>query len=260
MEKNNEWVEDRLAKLNPDSEWQPHVPAALARFEGRRSQTRFIGRWPRMVSVAGVAAVCILIFPAPRAAAQRALAPCVDACQNLVLNHEDIHEHFFQFAMAFHHFLGLSSPAMIGENKRRAAPDFLLTDATGASFRLSDYKGKVVLLNFWASWCEPCKTEIPWFVELQRTRANQGFAVIGISLDEDGWKAVRPLMESAKVNYRVAIGDDALVQKFGGVESLPETLLIDREGRIAVRHVGIANKVQYAVDIDYILGKGHGTT
>jgi len=260
MEENNRWVEDRMAKLNPEGEWQPQVTTALSRFEGRRAQERFIGRWPRMLSVVAVAAICVLTFPAPRAFAQKVLAPCVDACENLVLNHQDIHEFFYQFALGFHHLLGLSSPAMKAENKRIAAPDFLLTDATGASFRLSDYRGKVVLLNFWASWCDPCKTEIPWFVELQRTRASQGFAVIGVSLDKDGWKTVRPLLESGKVNYRVAIGDDALAQKYGGIDSLPETLLIDREGRIAAKHVGIASKIQYVVDIDYALGKSHGTT
>ena len=259
MEKNNEWVEDRLAKLNPEAEWQPHVPAALARFEGRRAQRRFIGRWPRIVSVAVVAAVCIVIFPAPRAAAQRALAPCVDACQNMVLNHEDLHQHLYMFALAFHRWLGLDPPAVIAEKYRPTAPDFQLADATGASFRLSDYRGKVVVLSFWASWCDPCRAEIPRLIELQRTRANEGLAVVAISLDEDGWKAVRPLLTSEKINYRVAIGDDALAKKYGGVDALPETFVIDREGRIAAKHVGVG-KLERGIEIDYVLGRTQGTT
>jgi peroxiredoxin len=253
MEQNNEWVDDRLAKLNPESEWQPHVSGALARLEGRRAKERFIGRWPRVLSAAAVAVVCLLTFPQPRALAQRVIAPCVDACENLVLHPEDLHAHLYQLFLSFHRLIGIEPPATIAEGHRLTAPDFQLADATGASFRLSDYKGKVVLLSFWASWCEPCRAEIPQFVELQRSRGNRGFAVVAISLDKDGWKAVRPLIEAGKVNYRVAIGDDELVQKYGGVDALPETLLIDREGRIAARHVGIA-KLKHAVEIDRVLG------
>jgi peroxiredoxin len=252
MEENKQWVDDRLAKLTPEEEWQPHVTTALARFESRRGRKQFIGRWPGILSVAAIAAICLLTFPQPRAFAQRILAPCVDGCENMV-NVEEIHAHLYQLALAFHRLLGLNPPAVIAENNRRAAPDFLLTDANGASFRLSDYKGKVVVLTFWSSGCDLCREQIPKLVELQRTRTNRGFAVIAISVDKDGWKAVRPLLESGKVNYRVAIGDDGLAQKYGSAESLPKTLLIDREGRIAARHVGIG-KLERAMEIDMVLG------
>ncbi len=258
MEQNNDWVDDRLAKLNPETEWQPQVTTALARFEGRRAQDRFFPRSSRTLSVIAVALVCMLTFPQPRAFAQRVLAPCVEACQNLVLNHtgvssEDFHAHIYQLMLSFHNFLGLNPPAVIAEGYRKAAPDFQLTDAKGASFRLSDYKGRVVVLSFWASWCKPCREEIPQFIELQRSRGNRGLAVVAISLDEDGWKAVRPLIESEKVNYRVAVGDDALAQKFGGVEALPVNMVIDREGRIAAKHLG-SGKLERALEIDRILG------
>ena len=74
------------------------------------------------------------------------------------------------------------------------APDFALTDAAGKTVRLSDYRGKVVLLNFWATWCEPCKAEVPWFVDLQKTYTDD-LVVLGVSFDEDGWKSVRPFIE-----------------------------------------------------------------
>jgi cytochrome c biogenesis protein CcmG/thiol:disulfide interchange protein DsbE len=109
--------------------------------------------------------------------------------------------------------------------------------------------GKVILLNFWASWCAPCKTEIPWFVEFQRTYGDKDFAVIGVSMDEDGWKAVRPVMDSQKINYRVAIGDRELAQKYGGLESLPQTMLLDRKGRLLVKHTGSTTKDQYEREI-----------
>jgi len=234
MEQNNRWVDDRLAKLNPEEDWQPHVTLGLARFEGRRARRRFV---PRILSVAAIAVVCILTFPQPRALAQRALAPCVEACESLVLSPGDIHAHLFRLMWFVHGFLGI------------AAPDFTATDANGANFRLSDYAGKVVLLNFWASWCPPCKKEIPWFAEFQKEYGADGFAVIGVSIDEDGWKAVRPVMESLKVNYRMALGNDALTQKFGGVESLPESLLISPDGRIWTKHTGITAREQFEREI-----------
>ena len=200
MEQNDPWVDDRLARLNPEDEWQPRVPMALARFEEQRST----GRWPRIVSVAAVAAICIVTFPAPRAFAQRIMAPCLEACENLVLNPGDFS--IGRMIWSFHHWLGI------------APPDFEATDASGASFRLSDYQGKVILLNFWATWCRPCQEENPWFVEFQRVYGDKGFAVIGVSMDEDGWKAVRPAMESQKINYRVAIGDSELAEEIWGAQ------------------------------------------
>lgn len=265
MDKNNQWVDDQMAKLNPESDWQPRVSTALARFEGRRAQGRFGGRWPRAILAAAIGLICVLTFPEPRAFAQRVVTPCVEACENLVLNPSELHAHIYRLVLAFHQWLGLAPPPMmpppmIEESQRRAAPDFVLADATGATFHLSDYKGKVVLLNFWAAWCDPCKQEIPWFAEFQRTRAGQGFAVVGVSLDEHGWKAVRPAIESLKINYRVAVGDDATAQKFGGVDSLPETLLIDREGRIAAKHIGIVARREYEAEIDRLIGRNQGTT
>jgi cytochrome c biogenesis protein CcmG/thiol:disulfide interchange protein DsbE len=149
---------------------------------------------------------------------------------------------------------GLS--ARVGSAKdRKSAPDFALTDATGSSVRLSSYKGKVVLLNFWATWCGPCKIEIPWFVDFEKTYNGRGFAVLGVSLDDDGWAAVRPYIEQKKVNYRVVVDDGATAKKFGGVEALPTTLLIDRDGKIAAEHVGLTSKSTYEDQIEQLLGK-----
>src|SRR5579862_1839412 len=90
----------------------------------------------------------------------------------------------------------------------KPAPDFTLKDAKGARISLSDFKGKVVVLNFWATWCGPCKVEIPWFIELQSTYAARGFTVLGVSMDEDGWKVVSPYMAEKKINYPVVLGDE----------------------------------------------------
>lgn len=139
---------------------------------------------------------------------------------------------------------------------RKAAPDFQLKDADGKTVSLSDYKGKVVLLNFWATWCGPCKIEIPWFVDFEQKYRDQGFAVLGVSMDDDGWETVKPYIARSKINYRIMIGDEQTAVKFGGVESLPTSFMIDREGRIAAVHVGLVSKGDYENDIQHLLGKG----
>ena len=132
---------------------------------------------------------------------------------------------------------------------RKAAPDFTLTDADGAPVKLSDYKGKVVLLNFWATWCGPCKLEIPWFIEFERTYKDRGFETLGVSMDEDGWQAVKPFVKQKAMNYTVTVGDDRIAQLYGGIDSLPSTFLIDREGRIASVHLGLISKHDYEAEI-----------
>ena len=123
-------------------------------------------------------------------------------------------------------------------DERKDAPNFSLKDEDGKTVQLSDYRGKVVLLNFWATWCGPCKIEIPWFVEFERTHKDEGFAVVGISMDEDGWPAVKPFISDAGINYRILMGNDSIAQLYGGVDSLPTTFIIDREGRIHAKYLG----------------------
>ncbi len=135
------------------------------------------------------------------------------------------------------------------DSERRAAPDFALKDENGKTVHLSDYRGKVVLLNFWATWCGPCKIEIPWFVDFERRLKDQGFAVIGVSMDEDGWQAVKPFISELGVNYRVLLGDDSIAREYGGIDSLPTSFVIDRDGRIAAVHIGLVSKSRYENDL-----------
>lgn len=145
------------------------------------------------------------------------------------------------------------------QKNRKVAPDFALKDANGATVHLSDYRGKVVLLNFWATWCGPCKLEIPWFIEFERELKDRGFAVLGVSLDDDGWKSVKPYIEQRKVNYRIMLGNDAIADQYGGVDALPTTFLIDREGRIAAKHQGLVSKNEYHNEIVQLLDGSNRT-
>jgi cytochrome c biogenesis protein CcmG/thiol:disulfide interchange protein DsbE len=146
------------------------------------------------------------------------------------------------------------------EDKRNMAADFTLKDADGKSVKLADYKGKVVLLNFWATWCGPCKVEIPWFVEFEKQFKDQGFEVLGVSMDDEGWEIVKPYLAKSPVNYRMLVGDDVMAQKYGGIESLPTSFVIDRQGRIAATHVGLVERADYEGEIRELLRTTIGST
>ena len=156
-------------------------------------------------------------------------------------------------------FSGCSSPRTVKAasvkpaKERKDAPDFTLKDADGKVVHLSDYRGKVVLLDFWATWCGPCKIEIPWFMDMQRKNKEKGFEVLGVAMDDEGWEAVKPFLTDLGVNYRVVIGNDATAQLYGGVDALPTTFLIDQGGKIAAVHVGLASKKDFEDGVEELL-------
>lgn len=239
MENNSEmradlWVEERLAALTADTGWQPDSGTGLARLRARRSAGIGRGRrWTWMISAAAAVCLSVMVFPAPRALAQR----CLDCSAAL--------------------WQGLAASGGVGaevrpEKSRRMAPDFTLNDASGNPIRLKDFRGKVVLLNFWATWCGGCKVEIPWFIDFERTYRNRKFAVLGVSMDEDGWKAVRPFINAKKINYPVMIGGPDMAALYG-IQAMPVTVMIDASGRIAATHAGLVGKNDYKAEIEALL-------
>jgi len=133
---------------------------------------------------------------------------------------------------------------------RKPAPDFSLGEN-----RLSGLKGKVVLLNFWATWCVGCKQEIPWFMDFQTLYQPKGLEVVGVSLDDEGWKVLKPYLAEHPMNYTVALGNDAVADLYGGVDALPTTVLIDREGRIAYQHAGVVDRAECEKEIQGLLAE-----
>jgi peroxiredoxin len=147
---------------------------------------------------------------------------------------------------------GSSSYALIPAGSRVVAPDFTLTDLNGRTIALSQFRGKVVLLDFWAVECGGCKVEIPWYVAFDRIYRDKGLALIGIDMYGESPDVVRTFMAKSHMNYQVAIGNDALGERFH-VEEMPLTLLIDRSGRMALSHAGIVDKTQFENDIQELL-------
>jgi peroxiredoxin len=150
---------------------------------------------------------------------------------------------------------------LLPQGGRKMAPGFSLTDADGKQINLSDYRGKVVLLDFWATWCGGCKLEIPWYMEFDKKYKSSGLAVIGVSMDDDGWKAVKPFLArktdpetggNTAMKYPVVIGNDQLAKEYN-LTSMPMTLLIDRQGKIALSHTGVVNKSDFESHILQLL-------
>ncbi|WP_412069149.1 TlpA disulfide reductase family protein [Rubrivirga sp. IMCC43871] len=113
------------------------------------------------------------------------------------------------------------------------APDFAIATRSGETFRLSEHRGEVVVLNLWATWCPPCRHEIPDFIELQDELGDEGLTVVGVALDEGGWDAVGPFADEMAINYAVAVDDGTVEGLYGPTVSLPTTFVIDREGNVA---------------------------
>lgn len=141
-------------------------------------------------------------------------------------------------------------------------PDVTFKDLQGTDLNLASLKGKVVVVNFWATWCDPCRVEIPWLIRMQQTYASQGFTLVGVAMDEDGKSAVDPFVQTTHfdvggqqmtMNYPIVLGNDQIADKFGGMLGLPTSIVISRDGKIAKRYIGLVNEADLDKQIKELL-------
>jgi cytochrome c biogenesis protein CcmG/thiol:disulfide interchange protein DsbE len=160
------------------------------------------------------------------------------------------------------------APQFVTPLKGKPAPPFVLEDLSGKKVSLASFKGKAVLINFWATWCGPCKIETPWLVELRNQYASQGFEIIGISTEGDdlqksdhaGWEkdkgAIGKFVQQMKVPYPMLIDGDSISKPYGGLDELPTSYFLDRKGTVVAAQLGLTSKEDIESNIKKSLGAG----
>ncbi len=156
----------------------------------------------------------------------------------------------FGFKFARRSSQGSGSPQM----QSGIAPDFTLQSLEGKTVRLSDFRGKPVVLNFWATGCGPCKIEMPWFVDFQKQYGTAGVQFLGVAMDDGSTKDIAEFAHSMNVNYPILIGKESVGDAYGGVQFLPETFYIDRSGKIVDKAFGLKGRGEIEDDIKKIVG------
>ncbi len=129
------------------------------------------------------------------------------------------------------------------------APDVMLQSLNGKMVRIADYEGKVILVDFWATWCPPCQEMVPQLSKLHENYASQGLVILGIALDREGAKIVEPFVRKYEINYMILLGDMETAEAFGGISSIPTTFIIDREGRLVRKLPGYHSERELAAQI-----------
>jgi peroxiredoxin len=136
------------------------------------------------------------------------------------------------------------------------APEFALPDLDGKVVKASDLRGKVVILDFWATWCPPCRQEVPHFVALQSKYRDQGLEIVGLSLDKSGASVVKPFAEEYSVNYRMLIANDETASSYGGITGIPTTFVLDKNGKVVKRFMGYTDPEVFEETIKPLLTAG----
>lgn len=149
---------------------------------------------------------------------------------------------------------GCGGPAKKADQMiNQPAKDFSLSDLENNQVSLANFKDKIVVLNFWATWCSPCKKEIPDFVDLHKKYREKGVVVVGIALDEEGLTVVKPFIQEYKVNYPILLGNEQIAKDYGGIIGVPTSFILDGKGNVYKKYVGYRPVSEYESDIDALL-------
>lgn len=143
---------------------------------------------------------------------------------------------------------------LLPSGERAAAEEIKLKDASGGTINLASYRGHVVLVDFWATYCGGCKQELPWFQDFQTKYAARKFAVLAVSMDHGGWEVVKPFIESLKIGFTVVLDDGDASQRYG-LKAMPTAFLIDREGRVAAKYIGVVDRDNLESNIRLLLAE-----
>jgi thiol-disulfide isomerase/thioredoxin len=146
-----------------------------------------------------------------------------------------------------------SASSLVGDVRGRSAPDFELVSLDGKRVKLSDFRGKAVLLNFWATWCTPCKQEMPWFVDLQKKYGSEGLVVVGVAMDDSETSKIAEFAGQMGVNYPVLLGTDKVSEDYGNVQYLPTSFYIDRDGKFVGKGVGLLGRKEVEANVQKAL-------
>lgn len=151
---------------------------------------------------------------------------------------------------------GQDTEDILTDFRGKPAPAFTLTSLDGKKVSLADYKGKAVLVNFWATWCAPCKLEMPWFINFENEYGSQGFVVLGVTQDDAPKDEIRKFATKMGINYPVLIGGDDIGKAYGGVEYLPTSFYVGRDGKVVAQVAGLVSKDEVEANIKKALAEG----
>lgn len=153
---------------------------------------------------------------------------------------------------------GGASGALQGNAIGKPAPDFELETLDGKKVKLSDFRGKAVVLNFWATWCQPCKIEMPWFIEFQNKYRGEGVEIVGVAMEDTDRKDIEKFLKEMGVNYLILLGKESVGEQYGGILGLPTTFYIGRDGTIVEQHAGLISKSEIEEHIKKASASGTG--
>ncbi|HXO04071.1 MAG TPA: TlpA disulfide reductase family protein [Candidatus Sulfotelmatobacter sp.] len=155
-----------------------------------------------------------------------------------------------------------NSKSAVSSESKPNEPDVTFKNLEGQDVPLASLKGKLVVVNFWATWCEPCRVEIPWMIGFQQKYADKGFTVVGVAMDDEGKSVVAPYVQTTKfdvngqsmtMNYPIVLGNDDIASKFGGLIGFPTTIVISRDGKVQKRYIGLADEADLEKEIKGLL-------